>query len=242
MINAVKKEFRRIGGALSFLTILPVPGEKALDGSSAYYPLAGWLLGGLLYLVWTASHGLPSAVRAFIALAVWELFSRGLHIDALADTADAFIAGGSLERVLWIMDDSHTGAFGIIAIVLLLIGKFALLTSLKYDAARDALVCAAVMGRYALTFLCCLFRPAREEGLGNIIISSSRARELVIATAFGLAPVAVLFRLHTLYAVSGLVVSLLVALYARWKIGGLTGDVLGACLELTELASLFSFL
>jgi adenosylcobinamide-GDP ribazoletransferase len=241
-MDAIRKELGRIGGALSFLTIVPVPGKKVLEGSSAYYPLAGWLIGGVLYGVWTACHGLAYPVRAFIALAVWELLSRGLHVDALADTADAFMAGGDRARILRIMDDSHTGAFGIMAIGLLLIGKFALLTTLRYNAARDALVCAAVMGRYSLTLLCCLFRPAKDVGLGIMIISSSGARELIIATAIGIVPVAVLFRLHAAYAVSGLAVSLLVALYARRKIGGLTGDVLGASLELTELASLFSFL
>ena len=241
-MSAIAGELRRIAGALSFLTILPVPGKKVLEGSSAYYPLAGWLIGGVLYLVWTASKGLPSLVQAFIAVAVWELLSRGLHVDALADSADAFIAGGNRERILGIMSDSQTGAFGITAIALLLIGKFALLSSLKFDAARDALLCGAVMGRYALTLLCCLFRPAKDEGLGSLIISSSGAKELVIATVIGVAPVAVLFRWHALYAAAGLAISLLVALYSSWKIGGLTGDVVGASLEITELASLFSFL
>ncbi len=241
-MSAIARELRRIAGALSFLTFLPVPGRKVLEGSSAYYPLSGWLIGGVLYLAWTASRGLPALVQAFIAVALWELLSRGLHVDALADTADAFIAGGSRERVLRIISDSATGAFGITAIALLLIGKFALLSSLEFHAARDALVCAAVMGRYSLTLFCCLFSPARDEGLGSLIISSSGARELVIATLIGLAPVAVLFRWHALFAAAGLAVSLLLALYSRWKIGGLTGDVVGAGLELTELASLFSFL
>ena len=236
------KELRRIGGALSFLTVLPVPGRKVLEGSSAYYPLAGWFIGGVLYLVWTASRGLPEMVRAFIAVAVWELLSRGLHIDALSDTADALLAGGDRERVLRIMEDSRTGAFGIMAISLVLLGKFALLSSLGFGAAREAMLCGAVMGRYALSLLCCLFQPAKADGLGNTIISSSGIKVFVIATLIGPAPVAVLFRWHALYACAGLAVSLLLALYARWKIGGLTGDVLGTGLEITEVASLFSFL
>jgi adenosylcobinamide-GDP ribazoletransferase len=236
------KELRRIGCALSFLTVLPVPGKKVLEGSSAYYPLAGWFIGGVLYLVWTAGRDLPQMVRASIAVAVWELLSRGLHIDALADTADAFLAGGSRERVLRIMDDSRTGAFGIMAIALLLLGKFALLSSLKFDAARDAMLCGAVMGRYTLSLLCCCFRPAKDEGLGSIIISSSGIAVFVTATLIGAAPVAVLFRWNALYACSGLAVSILFSLYARWKIGGITGDILGASLEAAELASLFSFL
>ncbi len=241
-MKAVTRELGRIGAALSFLTVLPVPGRKVLEGSSAYYPLAGWLVGGVLYLVWTASRGLPVLVQAFIATAAWELLSRGLHVDALADTADAFVAGGDRERVLGIMSDSATGAFGVAAIALTLLGKFSILASLGFDDGRGALVCAAVMGRYSLTLLCCLFRPAKEEGLGSLVISSSGARELAIATAIGLVPLGALFRWHALYAASGLAVALLLALYARWKVGGLTGDVVGAGLELSELAALFSFL
>jgi adenosylcobinamide-GDP ribazoletransferase len=238
----VVRELRRLGGALSFLTVLPVPGKKEMEGSSAYYPLAGWFIGGVLYLIWTAGRGLPVMVRAVIAVAAWELLSRGLHIDALADTADAFLAGGGRQRILRIMDDSHTGAFGIMAIVLLLLGKFALLASLRFDAAREAMLCGAVMGRYALSLLCCVFRPAKDEGLGNTVISSSGIKVFVVATIIGPAPVAVLFRWHALYACAGLALSLMLGLYARWKIGGLTGDLLGAGLEATELASLFSFL
>jgi adenosylcobinamide-GDP ribazoletransferase len=241
-MKAVSRELSRIGAALSFLTVLPVPGKKVLEGSSAYFPLAGWLVGGALYLVWTASRGLPVLVQAFITVAAWELMSRGLHLDALADTADAFIAGGSRERVLGIMSDSATGAFGVAAIALALLGKFALLGSLGFHDGRGALVCAAVMGRYSLSLLCCIFRPAKEEGLGSLIISGSGPRELVIATVIGLAPLAAVFRWHALYAASGLAVALALALYARLKVGGLTGDVVGAGLELAELAALFSFL
>jgi adenosylcobinamide-GDP ribazoletransferase len=241
-MKAVSREVGRMSAALSFLTVTPVPGRKVLEGSSAYFPLAGWLLGGLLFLVWTAAGSLPPLVRAFLTVAVWELASRGLHLDALADTADGLVAGGSRERVLGIMSDSSTGAFGVAAIALALLGKFALLASLGFQDGRGALVCAAVMGRYSLSLLCCLFRPAKEGGLGNVIISSSGARELVIATVIGVAPLAVLFRWHALYAASGLAVPLLLALYARLKLGGLTGDVVGAGLELSELSALFSFL
>lgn len=240
-MKAISRELGKIAAALSFLSILPVPGKKVLEGSSAYYPLAGWLMGGALYLVWTATRGLPHLAQAFIVLAVWELLPRGLHIDALADTADAFVAGGSRERMLGIMSDTSIGAFGVAAIVLVLVGKFALLASLGFADGRGALVCAAVMGRYSLSLLCCLFRPAKDQGLGSLIIASSGARELAIASLLALVPLGVLFTWHALYAASGLAAALLLALYARWKVGGLTGDVVGAGLELAELASLFSF-
>jgi len=236
------KELKRIAGALSFLTVAPVRVPKELEGSAAYYPLAGWLIGGVLFLAWTPMERLPVMVRAFVIVALWELLSRGLHVDALADTADAFIAGGSRERILGIMSDTRTGAFGVMAIALLLVGKFALLSSMEWGDGRSAVLCACVMGRFALSLFACAFPPAKEEGLGALIISSSGAKELVVAAVLAIVPAAFIFRLHLLYASAGLVVCLALCLYAWRKIGGLTGDVLGACLELTELAALFAFL
>jgi len=185
---------------------------------------------------------LPLFVRAFIIIVVWEFLSRSLHLDALADTADAFIAGGSRERILAILGDSRIGAFGVMAIALLLIGKFALLSSLPWERARNALLLACILGRYTPTLLACVFPSAKEEGLGSLIISSSGLTELAVATAIGIVPSVFLFRMPELYASAGLVVSLVFSLYVWKKIGGLTGDTLGACVEITELAALFAFL
>ena len=185
---------------------------------------------------------LPLFVRAFIIIVVWEFLSRGLHLDALADTADAFIAGGSRERILAILGDSRIGAFGVMAIALLLIGKFALLSSLPWERARNALLLACILGRYTPTLRACVFPSAKEEGLGSLIISSSGLTELAVATAIGIVPSVFLFRMPELYASAGLVVSLVFSLYVWKKIGGLTGDTLGACVEITELAALFAFL
>jgi len=217
-------------------------GKSQLEGASAFFPLAGWLIGGILFLLWTPMDHLPIFVRAFIIIVVWESLSRGLHLDALTDTADAFIAGGSRERILRILGDSQIGAFGVMAISLLLIGKFALLSSLSWERARDALLLACVLGRYTPALLVCIFPSAKEEGLGSLIVSSSGIRELIIATIIGVVPSAFLFRISLVYASAGLAVSLLFSLYAWKKIGGLTGDTLGACVEITELAALFAFL
>jgi len=236
------KFYRRIVGAINFLTISPPLGRSELAGASAFFPLAGWLIGGILFLLWTPMDHLPLFVRAFIIIVVWEFLSRGLHLDALADTADAFIAGGSRERILAILSDTRIGAFGVMAIAMLLIGKFALLSSLPWGRARDALLLACILGRYTPALLASVFPPAKEEGLGSLIISSSGLTELAVATAIGIVPSFFLFRMPELYACAGVVVSLVFSLYVWKKIGGLTGDTLGACVEITELAALFAFL
>jgi adenosylcobinamide-GDP ribazoletransferase len=238
----MKKILARIAAALSFLTVLPVPGAREVEHSAAFYPIAGWVIGGALYGILTAAGGLPALARAFIAVAVWELASRGLHADGLADTADGFIAGGDRSRILRILDDSHTGAFGILAIVLIVTGKIAFLSGMALADARAAAVCACVVGRFGLTALAWAFPAAQEEGLGSQVINSTAWYDVAVAAVIAFVPLGLWFGMHALYAACGLVLGFLLALYSWRKIGGLTGDVLGAGLELTELAVLFTFL
>lgn len=236
------KPFRKIVGAFKFLTLLPLLLEEELEGSSAYFPLVGWFMGVFLYLVWTLMASLPLSVQAFLIILVWEFLSRGFHIDALADVADAFMAGGGRERVLGIMEDSKVGAFGIFAIVLLVVGKFSVISSNDWGSTRAALVCAPVLARYFLTLGAFLFKPAKEEGLGSLVISSTDLKELIIATLVGYLPALIIFERAALYATIGFTLPLALLFYARWKLGGLNGDVLGAALEVAELVTLIVFL
>jgi adenosylcobinamide-GDP ribazoletransferase len=238
----IKREWGRMAAAVTMLTVLPMPGKRENAGSSAYYPLAGWLIGGALYGIMTLLGSVQVWARAFIVVAAWTLVSRGLHLDGLADTADGLIAGGPRERILRIMHDSFTGAFGVLAIVLLLLGKFAFVSSLKFGVGRNAVLCAAVVGRFSLTLVCATRPAAREDGLASEIIGTTKWVQLLIAAVLTFVPLGILFRTQALYACFGLLPALALAFYAGWKIGGVTGDVLGACLELTELGALFAFL
>lgn len=231
---------RRLSASIAFLTVLPVPGRKEVEGCSAFFPVSGWLIGGAAFGVWLLARGLPALPRAFLVVTLWELSTRFLHLDGLADTADAFLAGGGRERLLAIMDDSRTGAFGAAAVSLALAGKLALVASLSRPGAAGIL-CAAVTGRFALSLLSSLFRPARDEGLGSRVVGSSGALTLAVATLLAMLPLGLLFRLGALAAAAALLPALALAGYARLRVGGLTGDILGACLEITELAVLFTF-
>lgn len=238
----MKRTLERIAATLSFLTVLPVPGKREVSRSSAFFPIAGWIIGGALFGVMAAAESLPVLASTFLVVAVWEFASRGLHVDALADSADAFLAGGGRERILRILEDSHTGAFGVMAIGLLLLGKFALVSSLPVGTGRVAVLCACVVGRFGLTVFAALFGAARDEGLGSAVIRSTGLPEVAVAAVIAFVPLGIIFRMQALYAACGLLPGLALALYSWKKIGGLTGDVLGACLELTELATLFAFL
>jgi adenosylcobinamide-GDP ribazoletransferase len=185
---------------------------------------------------------LPLFIQVFLIIFVWEFLSRGLHIDALADVADAFMAGGEREKILEIMKDSKVGAFGIFAIVLLVLGKFSVISSGDWESTRTALVCAPVLGRYFLTLSAFLFKPAKDRGLGSLIISSTGIKELLIATLIGYLPAFIIFERATVYSSIAFVIPFSLLLYSRWRLGGINGDVLGAALEITELVTLIAFL
>ncbi len=236
------KPFKKMVAAFKFLTLLPLPVEEELRGSSAYFPLVGWFIGVFLYLIWSVMAPLPLFIQAFLTIFIWEFLSRGLHIDALADVADAFMAGGERERILEIMEDSKVGAFGIFAIVLLILGKFSVISSNCWEVTRSALVCAPVLSRYFTTFISYFFSPAKDEGLGSLIISSTGFKELLIATLIGYLPAFIIFGKATVYSSIAFVIPFSFLLYSRWRLGGINGDVLGAALEITELVTLIAFL
>ena len=112
--------------ALQFLTIVPWPRRRVysadeLGSAAIFFPVIGFLLGLVLALVNAALEPVASAgLSSVILVAVLALLTRGLHLDGIGDTFDGLGAGGDRERMLRVMDDSHTGTFGVIAIVLLL--------------------------------------------------------------------------------------------------------------------------
>ncbi len=233
---------KKIFGAFQFLSIVPLKIKGEVKGCSSFFPLVGWSFGGILFLISSLTLELPQPVRAFIILLVWETLSWGFHLDGLADTADAFIVVKDKTRTLEILDDPHIGAFGATAIFLLLAGKLAFLLSLKPKVLGLSLLLSVVIARFFIVPLSLVFPPAKKEGLGFIIISSTGKKELIIATILTLP---LLFLVPTLV---GWLCSLtltplfLLAYFVYQRIGGLTGDVLGAILEIAELVILMVFL
>ncbi len=123
-----------------------------------------------------ASPGLASV--AVVTLLAW--LTRGLHLDGVGDTFDGLGAGGDRERMLGIMDDSHTGAFGLIAIVLLLFFKIHAIESMDNERWR-ALLAAPILGRWAMVLLG--YRSeAAKPGLGSTLIDHLKTKHVVFAT------------------------------------------------------------
>ena len=232
--------------ALQFLTLFPWPKrmERSADevGQAAiFFPLIGLFLGLCLVLVNWLLRPLATAGLVSVALvAVLALLTRGLHLDGLADTFDGLGAGGDRERILRVMDDSHTGVFGLVAVVLVILFKVHAVESIGDDRWRG-LLSAPLLSRWAMILLAHRSKPAKD-GLGSIWIGHIESKHFLFAT------IATLVLVAGIQQAVGIAMMIWVAVFAKgWKryfhdrLGGLTGDTFGAVGELSE-ASVLVFL
>ncbi len=227
--------------ALQFLTRLPVslpgmPAPEQLGRSLLWYPLVGLLLGVLLLIL----HGLlgdtPAPLHAALLLAAWVGLSGALHLDGLADSADAWVGGlGNRERTLAIMKDPCSGPVAVVVLIVVLLLKFAALQALLAQGAGAALLLAPLLGRSALLALFLYVPYVRHAGLGQAL-AEHLPRQAACRLLLG-----VMLACPLLFGGDGVLALLLVTvlfLYVRQcllrRLGGTTGDTAGALLELVE--------
>ncbi|WP_085675356.1 MULTISPECIES: adenosylcobinamide-GDP ribazoletransferase [unclassified Pseudomonas] len=231
--------------ALQFLSSLPVrlpgmPAPREMGRSLLCYPLVGVLFGLLL---WGASHllqSVPAPLHAALLLALWVLLSGALHLDGLADSADAWLGGfGDRERTLQIMKDPRSGPIAVVTLVLVLLLKFCALWVLVEQEAGMALLLAPVVGRAAMLGLFLATPYVRRGGLGQALAEHlpRRAARWVL-----LISVLVCLLLGGMRAVLPMLVAFAVFIGLRRlmckRLGGTTGDTAGAMLEILELTVL----
>lgn len=234
----------RLALAFRFLTRLPVPGPPVapgdLGGALAFFPLPGAVLGLLLLGAAELLEGrLAPGVTAALLVALLAWLTGGLHLDGAADTADGLSGGrGDRGRTLEIMRDSRIGAHGAATVAALLVAKTAAVAELLGRGEAWALLAAPALARFAAVPLVVLFPYARPEGLGRSFHDGGGARELAVAAALALAILAPLGPGAAPPAAAALAAALVLALLVRRRLGGLTGDVYGAAIELAELAFL----
>lgn len=236
--------------ALQFLTRIPVnlPGEITpgdLVNSTLYYPLTGLLLGIILVTVSHFSYAyFPPGVAAALILAALALITGGLHLDGFMDTMDGLGSGAPRERALEIMRDSHAGAFGVIGVVVLLILKLSLLQALGRDCLVEALLVMPVISRWSAVAVMPLAGYARKEyGLGKVLVEEVGWKQVGTITVFTLAVSYYFLGLKSIWLL--LVTAGLLYLWAAYlgrRIGGLTGDILGATIEMAEVLVLLALL
>ncbi len=233
-----------IGEALRFLTIIPQPwlppaSEAGMVASIPWFPAAGAIIGALLLPVgWLGDLGWGAMARAALVVVAWGIITSGLHLDGLSDTCDGVMSWRTRERKLEIMRDSRIGAMGAIALIAVLLLKFAFLAGAGPNWWQSVLV-APVLGRWANCYAIFWFPPAREGGLGHSFNAQVRRPDFWLASVFALSFAIIVAGL------SGLIAALLVLagshLLIRWwvrDLGGLTGDTYGALCEIGEVVAL----
>jgi adenosylcobinamide-GDP ribazoletransferase len=245
----VFKEVMNLRKSFTFLSILPVdskPQFSSGDFKSAItgFPLVGAAFGIILVgSFWLAKLILPVPVAAVIVIAVWITLSGGLHLDGLADSVDGWFGGSNTQEKLKIMDDSSIGSFGVMAIILDVLLKYVATVSLAIHI-WPALFLTPLLGRFAVAYASTIGVPAKSHGLGKAVIEASGYRQLLLATTLTIvAGVAAFptFKLMILL-VAGWLATQIVVSFSLKQIGGLTGDILGAIIELVELTVLLTFL
>ncbi|MET0340859.1 MAG: adenosylcobinamide-GDP ribazoletransferase [Polyangiales bacterium] len=239
---------RALACAITFLTRVPLPAFHAdprdVARSPGWFAAVGLLIGAPLWAVAAVTEAyLGARIAALSTVALWVALTGGLHLDGVADMADGFSGGrGDRDRTLAIMRDSRIGAHGAVALILVLGLKWALLEPSIGRGASWWLM-APVAARFGCTVLMATLPYARPEGLGAMYAGMPRARVLalgaatVIAVAMWLDWAAWSGR-PLMGALLGWGIALLLALRARRLLGGLTGDVYGAAIELSELGCL----
>ena len=230
--------------ALQFLTRVPVrlggmPAPEQIGRSLLWYPLLGLLIGGLLLGLHLLLGATPMLLQAALLLAAWVAVTGGLHLDGLADSADAWAGGfGDRERTLAIMQDPRSGPIAVVLLVLVLLLKFAALVTLLDAGAGLLLLLAPWLARGLLPLLFLSTPYVRAGGLGQALAENLPRRQLPwVLAAHGVA--ILLFGWAGLLA---LLVTGLMFVCLRWlmlqRLGGTTGDTAGALLELAESAVL----
>ncbi len=234
----------RIAGA--FLTIFPVARGLSMEShrlgrSMGFFPAAGLALGLLLVVMnWALVPFIPRPVLDCLLILSLIAFTGALHLDGIADLIDGLAGGKDREGVLRIMKDSRVGAMGVVGLVMVLLLKYLSLYNVPLELKAAALIFMPAAGRWVQVVLACYCRYIRPEGgTGSVFVDHVGEREMILASLtlvlsglvlFGIKAVLLIFLL-------GLAVMLLMR-YFNARLGGVTGDVLGAASETVEVLTL----
>ena len=241
--------------ALQFLTIFRVRKEHEVDEndlaqSMVYFPFVGFVIGLVLVnadkaLLWV----FPDTVSNIFLLILSVIITRALHIDGLADSIDGIMGGSDQESRLAIMRDSRIGTAGVLSIVFVLMIKYACLNTLFYDYKTAALLTAPAFSRWSQMLMMFEAGYGREDGMGKAFVGHVRLSGLIAASAITVVISGfVIYQYDTRTAFLAVGIPLAVGLltfFWRWfvsrKVGGVTGDSVGAVSEMNETLTFLLF-
>ena len=238
------QEVRLLLTALQYFTRVPVPrwvghSSAQLNGATRYFPAVGVGVGAVAAAsVWVLSMVFPPVLVMILSTAITIALTGAFHEDGLADTIDGFGGGYTRERTLEIMKDSRVGTFGVLALILVIGTKIAALAAMPTTSAMVALIAGHSVSRWCGVLIAWRLPYVRidDSTRAKPVVERIARTDVLIASLFGLAPLA----LCGVHAIAGLITVLVVVGYlANWyarRLGGYTGDTLGAAQQLTEAA------
>jgi adenosylcobinamide-GDP ribazoletransferase len=233
--------------AIQFLTVLPLKikqfSEKKMAWALVYFPVVGLFLGLILLglNILLSILGISPVVANIILVIVLIILTGGMHLDGLADTADAFLSGKAKKEMLEIMRDSHIGVMGVLALISIILLKVGLLSSVNVAARPAALLLMCILSRWSVVLVMYLFPYARQEGKAKLFIQGMNLKIFILST------ITVIICSFLIWHIQGLIALLIVALcvytigkFVSRRIDGVTGDTLGATIEGIEIAVLLT--
>lgn len=236
--------------ALQFLTIIPIGSKAGLDknrlsSSTVYFPVIGLILGLILAGVNSLLSVLsfePFLVNVTLITSL-VILTGGLHLDGLADTFDALLSRKSKSQMLEIMRDSSIGTMGVLSLISIILIKLSLLSSLDPKVKGVSLILMCLLSRYSLVFPMFIFSYARQEGKAKVFMEGMNFRIFFSATLISLICSILLMKWAGLAVfIMAVTFTFLLGRFIAGKIGGMTGDTLGAINELTEVFVLINIL
>ena len=225
---------------LTFLTRIPIkyPYEykkEDLSRGISLLPLIGLIIGMILWGVAILTSRLDNMVTSLLVWSIYIWITGGLHIDGLADTVDGVFSNRDQERMLEIMKDSRIGTFGVISILMMLAFNIVLTNYIDYK----LLVLVPVIGRSCALLISSVSKYARDEGMGKEFIESCGRKERIMSYIYPI----IIGSIIDYKLIIPIVITMIVALYLvkhiNNKIGGITGDVIGFTIEITQTIFIF---
>jgi len=228
--------------AFQLLTIIPIThsftaNNKQLGYSSLYYPVIGLFIGGILFISASLLGNISIQIQSVLILMLWVLLTGGLHLDGLADCADAWVGGlSNKQRSLEIMKDPASGPIAVVILGLLLLLKWSIINTILQQQVLFILFLAPMLGRLAILLLMQSTPYIRSGGMAEILVAN-----LPKSAANILSIISLLVGVYYLglLAISFMLVMLFIIRHQAIKrLGGVTGDVYGAAVELVEASVL----
>jgi len=227
---------------IQFFTRIPINlnlecSEEDFAKGPAWFPTVGWIIGGILAsAAWCLMHYKVQPLLAALVLVILEaLITGGLHLDGLADAFDGLYSNRDRERILEIMKDSRIGTNGVLALMGTLALKTLLLAQFSSWQLVPAVAVMPVLGRLNITLASQLGKPARENGMGNLFIGKVTKNMALWALLTALIPLIFLPERFPYVAFGTIVFGFAYRKHVEGILNGITGDILGAMVELTEV-------